>query len=32
MPRIARAVLDGSYRKPHREDIIKNTHREDSPK
>ena len=32
MPRIARAVLNGSYRKPHREDIIKNTHREDSHK
>ena len=32
MPRIARAVLDGTYRKPRREDIIKNTQREDSLK
>lgn len=32
MPRIARAVLDGTYRKPHREDAIKYTHKEDSLK
>ena len=32
MPRIAHAVLDGTYRKPRREDIIKNTQREDSLK
>lgn len=30
MPRVARAVLDGTYRKPRREDIIKNTPQEDS--
>ena len=30
MPRVARAVLDGSYRKPHREDIIKTKITEDS--
>ena len=32
MPRIARAVIDGSYRKPRREDAIKYTHKEDSLK
>jgi len=30
MPRIASAVLDGTYRKPRREDIIKNNTKEDS--
>ncbi len=30
MPRVARAVLDGTYRKPRREDAIKYTHKEDS--
>lgn len=32
MPRIARAVIDGSYRKPRREDAIKYTQKEDSLK
>ena len=31
MPRVARAVLDGNYRKPRRDDLIKNTPQEDSP-
>lgn len=31
MPRVARAVLDGTYRKPRREDIIKKIPKEDSP-
>ena len=32
MPRVARAVIDGTYRKPRREDAIKYTHKEDSLK
>lgn len=32
MPRVARAVIDGTYRKPSREDAIKYTHKEDSLK
>ena len=30
MPRVARAVLDGTYRKPGREDIIKKSQTEGS--
>lgn len=32
MPRVANAVLDGTYRKPRREDVIKDTPQEDSHK